>query len=152
MIYSSKEKTMKRNAFLAAILMAGAILIYSPFVSSQEPEADSPPSIALSIETAVMCETIENYLPKHISVVFSVSSGKVICYTAFDHVPEETVVYHDWYRKDQLSTKRKLVLKPPKWAVVSEIQLRETDRGPWRVEVTDEGGNVLATLRFSITE
>ncbi|MBU4002129.1 MAG: DUF2914 domain-containing protein, partial [Proteobacteria bacterium] len=66
--------------------------------------------------------------------------------------PREMLVYHAWYRKDQLSTKRKLVLKPPQWAAFTEIQLRETDKGPWRVEVTDDNGNILKILRFSITD
>jgi hypothetical protein len=30
--------------------------------------------------------------------------------------------------------------------------LRETDKGPWRVEISDQNGRVFSTLRFSITD
>jgi hypothetical protein len=84
--------------------------------------------------------------------VFSVSAGKVACYTAFDPVPRRTVVYHNWYRQDELNTTVRLVLQPPRWASYSSIQLREIDRGPWRIEVADQEGRVLHILRFSITD
>ena len=31
-------------------------------------------------------------------------------------------------------------------------QLREADRGTWRVEITDKEGNIFKILRFSITD
>ena len=118
---------------------------------SQE-EADITPTGVLTLGQAVMCESLEAYSPENIAVVFSIGVGKVLCFTSFDNVPEEMVIYHSWYRKDQLSSKRKLTLKPPRWATFSGIQLREADKGPWRVEITDDGGNLLRTLRFSITD
>jgi hypothetical protein len=53
---------------------------------------------------------------------------------------------------DKLSTKKKLVLKPPRWSTFSSIQLREADKGPWRVEITDDDENILRILRFSIVD
>jgi hypothetical protein len=53
---------------------------------------------------------------------------------------------------DELSAKIKLTLNPPRWATRSSIQLRETDKGPWRVEIVDAEDKVLYTLRFSITD
>jgi hypothetical protein len=48
--------------------------------------------------------------------------------------------------------RKRLILKPPRWASVSSIKLREADKGPWRVEIRDAEGRLLATLRFSITD
>ena len=109
-------------------------------------------SMDLSLKNAVMCEAVESYLPKNAGMVFSITNGKIVCYTSFDAVPAETVIYHNWYKKDQLITSRKLVLKPPKWSTFTEIQLREADKGPWRVEVVDKAGYKIKVLRFSITE
>lgn len=75
-----------------------------------------------------------------------------MCFTAFDRVPRETNIYHDWIRRDSLIFRKKLVLKPPSWSSVSSIQLREADIGPWRVEIRDADGALLHVLRFSITE
>jgi hypothetical protein len=32
------------------------------------------------------------------------------------------------------------------------MHLRKNDKGPWRVEITDEQGNIFQILRFSITD
>jgi hypothetical protein len=114
--------------------------------------AQSPARSALVLEQAVMCESIDAFVPQNPAVVFSLSIGEVLCFSAFDSVPREMSIYHKWYRRDQLSTSRKLMLKPPRWSTFSRIQFREGDKGPWRVDVTDENGYVFHTVRFSVTD
>jgi hypothetical protein len=106
----------------------------------------------LTLTEAVMCEGIESYAPRTPAVVFSIDIGKVNCYSSFDPVPEKTYIYHRWYYKDKLTNRKKLYLKPPRWATYTSIQLREADRGPWRVEIADKDGNIFKILRFSITD
>ncbi len=125
------------------------------FVSQTAIAAQSeqkPSGTKLSLSKAVMCEAVKNHAPKNQAVVFSITFGKVFCYTFFDHVPEKTFIVHNWFHIDRLNTKRKLSLNPPNWSTFSSIQLRETDKGPWRVEVTDQQGNTLNVLRLSITD
>ena len=112
----------------------------------------TPPIDQLRLSEAVICETLEAFSPLNPSVVFSVTAGSVMCFTAFDHVPEQTSIFHDWIRQDKLVFRKILVLKTPRWSSVSSIQLREADKGPWRVEVRDADGNYLHILRFSITD
>ena len=104
------------------------------------------------LDYAVMCEEIKDFTPKNQGVVFSIKIGKVSCFTSFDPVPKETVIYHKWFHKDKPSTKKRLTLQPPRWASYSSIQLRETDKGPWRVEITDQKESILHTVRFTITD
>jgi hypothetical protein len=106
----------------------------------------------LTLTSAVMCEDVQERLPLYEGVVFSIGIGKVFCYTLFDPVPEKTVITHNWYNRDNLSTKIKLPLQTPRWTTYSAIQLRESDKGPWRVEITDSEGRILQVLRFSVTE
>lgn len=106
----------------------------------------------LHLEKALMCEGVRDLEPVNHAVVFSISIGRVSCFSSFDRVPRQTFIYHRWYHQDELSTKKKLFLKPPSWSTYSSIQLREADKGPWRVEVTDEKGTLFATLRFSVTD
>ncbi len=101
---------------------------------------------------AVLCESIENFKPVNSSAVFPVAQGTVMCFTAFDLVPHEIELYHIWIQRDELVYRKRLILKPPRWASVSSIKLREADKGPWRVEVRDADGRLYAILRFSITE
>ena len=106
----------------------------------------------LSLSQAVMCEGIKDYAPVNKAVVFSMEIGKIYCFTSFDHVPQETVIYHNWYRNDRLITTKRLSLQPPQWSTFSSIQLREADKGPWRLVIKDKTKKVLRIIKFSITE
>ncbi len=106
----------------------------------------------LTLGKSTMCERVENLRPVRPATVFSASVGQVSAFTAFDPVPEPTLIFHRWYHRDELSTQTRLRLYPPRWSTYSMIQLRETDKGPWRVEVTDENGQIIKVLRFSITD
>jgi len=46
----------------------------------------------------------------------------------------------------------KLTLTPPKWSSFSSMQLRNVDKGPWRVEIRDSRDNLMHVLRFSISD
>lgn len=106
----------------------------------------------LSLDEAVVCEGIKDFAPVNKAIVFSLEIGKVYCFTSFDHVPQETVIYHNWYRNDRLITTKRLSLQPPQWSTFSSIQLREADKGPWRLVIKDKTKKVLRIVKFSITE
>lgn len=134
-----------------------AFFCYSPVYPAQRSFQDNKathvrPAKQLTLAKAVMCERIDGYVPYNPSIVFPTALEKVSCFTAFDPVPEKTVIYHNWFYKDKLSTRIKLSLQPPRWSTFSSIQLREADKGPWRVEITDDKGLVFRVLRFSITD
>ena len=106
----------------------------------------------LRLSEAVMCEEIYSDAPRNPTVVFSASKQKAVSFTVFDPVPQKTIIYHNWYHRDVPSAKIRLHLKPPRWSTYSSIQLRKTDIGPWRVEITDDEGKVFGVLRFSVTD
>lgn len=133
--------------FLVSLLLHSRAI---PQTNENTPPQTTPQKLAL-VHSA-MCEKIEGYSPLNPAIVFSIEIGKVSCFTSFDPVPEEMFIYQKWYHKDKLSTRQKLLLKPPRWSTFSSIQLREADKGPWRVEIIDHGGNVLHVLRFSISD
>jgi len=113
---------------------------------------DSAHAARLSLSRGLMCEDIDANAPRNPTLVFSISQKKALCFTEFDEVPQKAVIYHNWYHRDVPSAKIRLTLNPPRWSTYSSIQLRRTDIGPWRVEITDEKGNVLGVLRFSVTD
>ena len=106
----------------------------------------------MTLVRAVMCEYIEAYEPKNIAVVFSINAGKISCFTSFEGIQDTTATVHKWFRRDELVTAKRLTLKPPSWSTYSSIQLREADKGPWRVEIWDDHNHLLQTLRFSVTD
>jgi len=109
------------------------------------------PSDATLIQ-AVMCESIENFQPLNPAVIFSISQGEVFCFSNFDPVMKQTHIFHRWYKKDNLIFTMRLTLSPPKWSSFSRVQLREADKGPWRVEISAADESLLQTLRFSMVD
>lgn len=138
------------------ILILMVIFLSYPFpgiCSSDEVEDTTEASTGMEITRAVICEGIKDGNPVNEGLVFSSVLNRITCFTEFDRITEKTTIYHCWYFKDNLRAKRKpLVLTPPKWSTYSQIEPRETDKGPWRVEIVDEDGNILQTLRFSIVD
>ena len=119
---------------------------------SQDTRKAKVPAAKIALVRAMMCEDIQELIPQNPTTVFSIERRKAICFTSFDPVPKKTVIYHQWFHRDQTSAKIKLTLKPPRWSTYSSIQFRAEDIGPWRVEIIDSQGNILDAIRFSITE
>lgn len=105
-----------------------------------------------TLTRAVMCESIQKFVPNNIAVVFSIDVGRIHSFTEFDPVPKQTVIFHKWYQRGSLVSVKQLTVNPPRWSSISSMQLRDADKGPWQVEVTDKNGKLLHTLRFSITD
>lgn len=104
------------------------------------------------LTAAYMCEQVSDAGPENRAVIFSASDGKAFCFCHFNSVPEKTFIYHVWYHGDRQVTRRKLSIEPPAWRTYSSIQLRETDKGPWRVEILGADGKQFDILRFSVTD
>ena len=142
----------KLLAFLCGLFCVNVFLPWGALSQKKGERATAPVSQQLSLAQAVMCEEIKDHAPHNQAIVFSVTNGSTSCFTSFDPVPEKTYIYHDWFYRDKLTTRIKLFLRPPRWSTFSRIQLREADKGPWRVEITDRKGALLCIVRFSITD
>lgn len=145
---------MKLSVSKFFVIILTAVFFSSPYALSQDAKNSrgDASSARLTLAKAVMCEGVRNNDPQNQGLVFSAAMGRVLCFSDFETVPKRTSIYHNWFFRDRLVTRLKLTLQPPRWSGHSSIQLREADRGPWRVEVTDQEGYVLETLRFSITD
>ena len=144
-----RSKMVKIAWFLSLIAWS----ITTPAWAQQGSDASTQSSPnQLVLGQSVICEDVREENPHNPGVVFSIELGQVFCFTTFDVVPKKVQIYHNWYRRGNLSRKIRLNLKPPRWSIFSRMQLRPEDKGPWSVEITDSEGNVLTVLRFSITD
>ena len=137
--------------FPITLLIAASLFFAAP-VRTETDAPSSPSSEKLTLAAAAMCEGIKGNQPLGQSIVFSVDTGRILCFTRFDPVPKDTFVFHDWYFRDTLYFSKRLVLHPPRWSTFSRISIRVNDKGPWRVEILDEEKRHLKTLRFSIVD
>jgi hypothetical protein len=138
---------------LAIIISVLAIMFCLPCFTEEKPAVVKVPPPVL--KKAVLCEKIIHDKPVYEGVVFSADIQKLFCFTHFEPVYGKSDIFHKYYFKDEFISKTRLSikqLKQPSFATYSMIQLRESDIGPWRVEITDAEDNVLTTIRFSITD
>jgi len=136
--------------FILGVIVALQIFLFFPLYFLKNVSIANAQQLKLF--EAVMCEEIFSDTPRNPTTVFSASKDKAVSFSVFDPVPQKTVIYHNWYHRDVPSAKIRLQLKPPRWSTFSSIQLRKTDIGPWRVEITDDKGKVFGVLRFSVTD
>ena len=137
---------------IACTWIVGLYLSPDVFAQKDEKTKEDITAPQLTLDKAVMCEEIFERTPRNQTVVFSLAKERVVCFTSFGAVPERSFIYHNWYYRDIPMAKRRLLVQPPRWSTYSSIQIRKTDVGPWRVEITDSQGKIFRVLRFSITE
>jgi hypothetical protein len=155
-----KQPRQPLTPFFCFALVICCLLLPLPAVRAQEKSEASfevkneknTKDAELTLAHAVMCESVQNLRPINQAVTFSVSGGHVYCLSTFKAVPKPGIVYHRWFRRNELSTQVKLKVYPPNWTTYSLIQLREEDKGPWHVEISTENGKPFEVLRFSITD
>jgi hypothetical protein len=57
-------------------------------------------------------------------------------------------IKHIWYRGDEKMAEYTLPAKGPKWRTYSKKRILKGWSGEWRVEVVDESGKLLKTVKF----
>ncbi|WP_020585952.1 DUF2914 domain-containing protein [Desulfobacter curvatus] len=147
--HNMPDFTIRKCHFLFSLRLIVCGLVGFLFIPAGVGLAEQPRMV---LADAVVCERISNFRPVNPAVVFSVSQGEVFCFSEFDPVYEKTAIFHNWYKKDKLIFSMRLVLSVPKWSSFSRVQMRDADKGPWRVEIRDEDNNILKTLRFSMSD
>ena len=127
-----------------------ALIFSLPCFTEEDPVPEK--AVPAVLKKAVLCEKIVRSNPVNEGVVFSSGLQRLFCFTYFDPVYSESRIYHKYYFNDKFINKYPLSIKPPSFATYSRIELRESDKGPWRVEITDAEDNVLTEIRFSIID
>ncbi|MCP3874968.1 MAG: DUF2914 domain-containing protein [Desulfobacteraceae bacterium] len=140
------KKFLSRISIKTLLIFIAILFLSTAIANSKQSKAQ------MVLAKAVMCESIKNFKPINPAVVFSISQGEVFCYSNFDPVFEKTYIFHKWYKKDKLIFTMRRSLSPPKWSSFSKIQLRNADKGPWRVEIRSVNNKLLQTLRFSMVD
>ena len=156
MMDTTAHRTFKRTLTVLFWFIL-CCLIFFPLDGS----TDDTISIPLNTETAdkdynlklaVMCERIRGSTPVNRTVVFSASLGRAFCYNVFDPVFRETHIFHIWYHRDEVVSRKKLILKPQRWETYTMYKIGKKVKGPWRVELIDAQNRLIDILRFSVTD
>ncbi len=99
--------------------------------------------------TAVVCKAIENNSCEGADTTFPSSVGKLWGFSQVVNVPDRII--HVWYYKDrELGRMAMNAPNAPRWKTWSNVTVSKNMLGPWRLEVRDSSGKVLAEFRFKI--
>jgi len=83
---------------------------------------------------------------------FSASVGKLYCFSKIANIDSHTNVVHAWYYGSEERARVSLNVNPPAWRTYSSKIIQAHEIGVWRVEILDQDGNLLDTVRFQVTQ
>ena len=106
---------------------------------------------ALSVEAASICTGVANREPVDAGTRFSVSVGRLYCFSKIADITEPTEIVHVWYYGETERARITLGVNPPAWRTHSSKIIQAHEIGAWRVEIIDASGNLLETLKFETT-
>lgn len=98
--------------------------------------------------TAVICTGVKDRAPEGAAEKFAPSVGQLTCFSELHGVKEKVV--HVWFHGDKEVGKMELPVKADRWRTWSTKKVPTSWTGPWRVEVRDGAGTVLATAKFTV--
>ena len=137
---------MKKLIFpLTTVLALVAICLLQPTaVQAQE-------TPQLVVEEGVIGTDIVDRLPVGANTSFAASVDRLSCFTRITGAENPTTITHVWYFGDLERARVELSVRSLSWRTHSSKVIQAHEVGSWRVDVLDEAGSVLRTIRFEIT-
>jgi len=137
---------MKRMLSIGVLL-----LLTAGGLAAQDTTQQMAAASSLSVE-AVVARDVVDRMPVDSSSTFPADVGTLVCWTRVTGAPAgvETEIHHVWFHGDHQVAD--VVLRPAgsPWRTWSRKTVVPEWTGPWRVEVRDAGGTVLATVSFTV--
>jgi hypothetical protein len=106
---------------------------------------------AISVETASACTSIADREPLDAGNRFSVSVGKLYCFSKIADIQASTEIVHVWYYGETERARVSLGVNPPAWRTYSSKIIQAHEVGSWRVDILDASGNLLESVKFETT-
>ncbi len=105
----------------------------------------------LTVEEGVICTDVVDRQPVGANTSFAASVDRLCCFTRITGAEDPTTITHVWYFGDIERARIELSVRSLSWRTHSSKVIQAHEVGPWRVDVLDEAGSVLKTIRFEIT-
>ena len=106
----------------------------------------------VQVENAAIGEDVVNREVVSQGASFSTSVGKLYCFSKIANIDSHTNVVHAWYYGSEERARVSLNVTPPAWRTYSSKVIQAHEIGVWRVEILDQDGNLLDTVRFQVTQ
>jgi hypothetical protein len=106
----------------------------------------------VQVESSAIGEDVVNREVVSQGDSFSASVGKLYCFSKIANLENYTEVVHAWYYGSEQRARVTLNVNPPAWRTYSSKIIQAHEIGAWRVEILDQDGNLLETVRFQVTQ
>ena len=111
------------------------------------------PEKLLSVKDIQICQFIKNRNPIGSNTYFSDNVDSLFCFTRMENSGGKQEVVHLWYYEDKIVGKIKYNIKRSKnYRSWTKKTILASQIGPWRVDVQDTSGTVIASKFFFITD
>ena len=121
-------------------------------VRSPETENVQLSSNTIEILNSKVCKKVKNNQPLYPGKRFPSDIGKVYCHSLLNnHTGKYKDIYHVWYMNGSLKAKVRIrVREGGEIPAVSQRQVAKSDKGTWRIEITDSDKKILDTVIFEV--
>ena len=107
---------------------------------------------SIKVEAAVVCENIVDREPEGANTSFSVTTGKLFCFTKIIGAEDPIEITHVWYFGDTERARVTLPVKANTWRTYSSKVLQDHEIGAWHVDLLGPEGDVLETIEFEVVQ
>ena len=99
-----------------------------------------------------VCKKVKNNQPMGPGRRFSTDIGRVYCHSLLNNNSgKHNDIYHIWYMNGELKAKVRIrVRNGQEIPAVSHREVAESDKGTWKVEITDSDKKILDTIIFEL--
>ena len=99
-----------------------------------------------------VCRKVKNNQPLDPGRRFSTELGRVYCHSLLDNnTGKHNDIYHIWYMNGELKAKVRIRVRDgQEIPAVSHREVVESDKGTWKVEITDSDKKILDTIIFEL--
>jgi hypothetical protein len=150
-VYMTRISALRWKTIRGITLCVAAMLVFwvTPVRSGGQPGAEAGSTQAGAV---YVCDSMASGKPQWRSIVFPAAQGTLYCYSDFARVSASEQITHVWFFRDREVAQFRLTIQPPRWSSYSSLKIPPESRGPWRVEVLDQNGQVYGVARFSIVD
>ena len=152
-VYFEEKKKIKKEIQKTKIeVKSEDKLIQIEDVKLPEAENVQLSSNTIEILTSKVCKKVKNNQPLYPGKRFPSDIGKVYCHSLLNnHTGKYKDIYHIWYMNNNLKAKVRIrVREGGEIPAVSQRQVAKSDKGTWRIEITDSDKKILDTVIFEV--
>ena len=99
-----------------------------------------------------VCKKVKNLQPLYAGRRFSTDIGRVYCHSLLNNNSgKHSDIYHIWYMNGDMKAKVRIRVRDgDEIPAVSHREVEESDKGTWKVEITDSDKKILDTIIFEL--